>query len=105
MTDHFICGVQDCGCGTVILFQLDHFRIRIFFFKIQDIHDIRTPEFVDRLVIVTNYTQILILTGKKTYQLKLYRIRILILIHHDITESFLIILQHIRLCLKKLYRL
>ena len=37
-------------------------------------------------------------------RLKLCRIRILILIHHDITESFLIILQHILLCLKQLYR-
>ena len=37
------------------------------------------------------------------YQLKLGRIRILVLIHHDITETLLIIIQNIRAGLKQLH--
>ena len=61
------------------------------FFKVQDIINIRTAELIDRLVIITNDTQVLILSGKNTDQFKLCRIRILLLVHHNIAEAFLIV--------------
>ena len=74
-------------------------------FKIQYILNIGASEFVNGLVIISYYTQILILAGQNANQLKLYRIGILILIHHNITESLLVILQNVWLCLQKLHRL
>ena len=61
------------------------------FFKVQDIINIRTAELIDRLVIITNDTQVLILSCKNTDQFKLCRIRILILVHHNIAKTFLIV--------------
>ena len=40
------------------------------FFKVQDIINIRTAELIDRLVIITNDTQVLILSGKNTDQIE-----------------------------------
>ena len=42
---------------------------------------------------------------QKTDQLELDTVRVLILIHHNITESLLVCLQHIRAGFKKLYGL
>ena len=61
------------------------------FFKVQDIINIRTAELIDRLVVITNDTQVLILSRKNTDQFKLCRIRILILVHHNIAKAFLIV--------------
>ena len=61
------------------------------FFKVQAIINIRTADLIDSLVIITNDTQVLILSRKNTDQLKLCRLRILILVHHNIAEAFLIV--------------
>ena len=71
-----------------------------YFLKIQNITDICPTEFINRLIIISDYTQILIPGSKQTYQLKLHPVRILILIYHNIAESLLIIFQHIALCLE-----
>ena len=47
IADHGIGGIQDMAGRTVILFQADDLRPREHFFKVQDIPDIRPPEFID----------------------------------------------------------
>ena len=44
-----------------------------------------------------------VFSGKETYKLKLRRIGILILIHHDISESLSVIVQYLRMLLKEFY--
>ena len=105
IADHCICRIQNITCRTIILFQFDYCRIWKFLFKIQNIFNIRSPELINRLIIITNHTQISVFSRQKAHKLKLYGIRILILIYHNISKTFLIILQHIRLCLKQLNRL
>ena len=58
VADYGIGRIQDGGGGTVILLQLDYHRIRKFLFKVQDILDIGSPEFVDGLVVIPYHTQI-----------------------------------------------
>ena len=55
-------------------------------------------------VIITYHTDISVLLCQQIDQLKLYKVRVLVLVHHDIPEFILIIFQHIRVCLKKFYR-
>ena len=102
--DHSICRIQHILGRSVILLKPDHCCFRIVFFKIQYIADIGSPEFVDRLIIITNHTQIMSVSGKQPDQLKLGTVGILILIHHNIPKPVLVALQHIRAVLKKLYR-
>ncbi len=64
-------------------------------FKIQNIVDIRSPELVDRLIVITYNTKIAVFVRQQTDQLKLCRVGILILIHHNIAETILIRGKHL----------
>ena len=90
---------------TIILLQLDRPCIWKHALKIQDISDIRPPEFINRLVIISHHTQILIFGGKQADQPKLRRICILVFIHHNILKTLLICVQNIRIHLKQFHRL
>ena len=72
-------------------------------FKIQDICDIGPAEFIDRLIVVSYHAKIFIFGSQKAHQHKLCGIGILILIYHDITQTFLISLQDIRMIFEKFY--
>ena len=95
--------VQNILRRTVILLQFDDFGFRIHFFIIQDIPDIGSAELINGLIIVTYHAQIAVTVCQQPNQFKLGRIGILILIHHDIAESFLIILQYLGAGLEKLH--
>lgn len=57
--NHSVCGVQNILGGTVIFFQFNDFCLRILAFKIQDIINIGTAEFIDRLVIIADNAEIM----------------------------------------------
>ncbi len=103
--DHGVGRIQNDLRGPVILLQLDHTGFRIHFFKIQNIADIGAAELVDGLVVVSHHTEVSILIRQQPDQFKLRRIGILILVHHDVAESFLVIVQHLGIRLEKLHRL
>ncbi len=93
------CVVTDYGIGStqhilgraIVLLQLHHKSIRINLLIVQDVIDIGAAEFVDRLVIISHHTQVPVTGSQKTDQLELCRVGILILIYHDVAETFLII--------------
>ena len=58
--DHTVGSVKNILCASIVLLQLDHLRILKMLLEIQNIVDIRTSEFVDGLIIITDHTQILI---------------------------------------------
>ena len=62
--------------------------------------NIRPSEPVNGLVIITYHTQIPIFGCQKADQLKLSRIGILILIYHNISEPFLVVIQNLAVILK-----
>ena len=93
--NHRVGRIQNIFCGTVILFQLDHFGVRELFFKIKNIINIGTAEFINRLVIITDHTKVPVFPCQKADQTELDRIGILILIDHNVLKSFLIIIQNI----------
>ena len=97
--------IQDILRRTVVLFQFNDSCIWKNFLKIQNIFYICSPESVDGLIVVSHHTEILIFPRQNTHQLKLHRVCVLILVHHNITKTVLITLQHIRAALKELHRL
>ena len=56
---------------------------------------VRATEFVDGLIVITHHAKIVVFARQQTDQLKLRRIRILILIHHNIAETILIRGKHL----------
>ena len=91
MTNHTVGRIQDILGGAVILLEFDHRSIRKDPLKIQDIVNIGPPEFIDRLVVISDHTKILVFFCQKAHQLKLYRVGILIFIHQYIPKTLLII--------------
>mgnify|MGYP006956599917 CR=1 FL=1 len=71
--------------------------------QIQECFRYCSAEFVNRLIVVTYHTEIFISGCKNTYKFKLGRIGILILIHHNVTEPFLIRFQNLSAVLKQFY--
>ena len=63
--------------------------------------DIRTSELVNRLVIITDHTEIPVLCRQQTDKLELNRVRILILIHHNVLKTILVIIQYFRIGFEK----
>ena len=103
IADHCIGRIQNMTGGTVILLQLNDFCPRKCTFKIQDIADVGTTELINRLVIIAYHAEVFIFSGQKLNQTKLRRVGILVLIHHDIAETLLIIFQHIRIRLEQIH--
>ena len=60
---HTVRGIQNNLRGTVILLQFDNHSLRIHLFKVQNIADIGSTEFIDGLVIISHDTQIPIFIG------------------------------------------
>ena len=103
VADYFIGSFQNPFCGAVVLLKTDDFRLWKYLFKVQNIHNIGTAEFVDGLVIIADNTQILVAGGEKAEQCKLSRVRILVLIHKEKAEAFLILAKNFRFFLKQFY--
>ena len=103
ITDHPVGRIQNIFRRAVVLLQLDHPGVREFLLKIKYITDICPTEFINRLVIIPHNTEITIFARQQAYQLKLHGVCILILVHHDVAESFLIVLKHIGLSVQKLH--
>ena len=87
------------------MFQFNHLGIGKNLFIAQNISYISAPEFVDGLIVVAHHAQILIFGGQKADKLKLCSIGILVFIHHQIPEPFLVRLQHVGAGLEKFHGL
>ena len=66
------------------MFQFDDFDLRIEFFQIQKVADLSPAPAVNALIVITDHAKIPMLSGQQIDQLELGRVRILILVHHDI---------------------
>ena len=58
VADNGICCIQNILCRAIVLLKLYNLCLRIDCFKIQNIADIGTTEFVNGLIIITDHTQI-----------------------------------------------
>ena len=95
IADQRVCRVQDIAGRPVILFQPDGFRAGILLFKFQDIGNRRAPEFIDRLVVVADYADVLPPARKQRAEHILGMVGVLVFIHKDVTELTLVVFAHI----------
>ncbi len=95
--------LQDIGCGSVVLLQLDYLSIPEILLKFQDISDVRTSPLVDALVIVAYHAYVIMRLSQHLYESILDLVGILIFVHHYVSEPALIFQQHSFIFLKKLH--
>ena len=103
--NHRIGCVQNILRRPVILLQPNHIGIRIDLLKIQNIPDIRSAEFVNRLIVVSHDAEVSGACCQHPHNFELRLVGILVLIHHDVTEPVLIIPENILSGRKQLHRL
>ncbi len=95
MRDDSRCRAQDMRGRSVILFQPDDLRTRKVAFEPQDIFHLRAAPRIDRLVVVADAAQIAPLLRQQPQPQILDAVRVLIFVDHDVTETLLIVLQHL----------
>ena len=97
--------VQHVLGGPVVLLQAYDQGFGIDLLEVQNVVDIGAPEAVDGLVVVTDHAEVAVPGCQKTDQLELGVVGILVLIHHDIAEAVLVVLQHFRMGVEQVHGL
>ena len=95
--------VQNGHCRAIVLLQLDHFRIRVVAFEIEDIAHVGTAETVHTLVVIAHHAQVPVFRRQEMQQVILRHVRVLILVHHDIAPAVLIALENVRVTAEELH--
>ena len=88
------------ACRTVILFKPDYSRRRKITFKAEYVLKFCPPETINTLIIISNYTEVLMIIRKESDQSVLSGVRILIFIHQYISECFLIFITQLLILFK-----
>ena len=101
VSDDFISRLKDGLSRAIIFLKQDYLSFRIILFKVQDILHIGSPPAVDRLVSVSDHTDILKAGSQELDQLVLGMVGILIFVHMDILVALLVVGQDIRILIKK----
>ena len=101
--DHMIGRFKNGAGGPVILFKAYDLGLRPDLFKVKDIADVGSAEAVDRLIVISDDAQISSLSRQLADQHKLRRVGVLILIHHDKTETVAVHFQNVLVFIKQLH--
>ena len=101
MRNDRIRGGEDHLCRAIVLLQFDRPCLGIVLFKIHDIADIRAAPAIDGLIRVTYDTEVVMLLRQKFGEPVLRAVRVLILIHENISEPVLILFTDILMLLQK----
>ena len=101
VSDDFISRLKDGFSRAIIFLKQDYLSFWIILFKVQDILHIGSPPAIDRLVSISDYTDILKAGSQELDQLVLGMVSILILVYMDVLVTLLIVGQNIRILVKK----
>ncbi len=82
-----ICKVEYRLCAPEILLEFDDAASRKFVGKCHDILDCRSPEGIDRLRVVPDDHDILVLKSEQLYNFCLDLVGVLVFVHHDVFVS------------------
>ncbi len=94
MADQSGGGGQNVGGGTIVALQPYHFGVGKIFFKTQDVFDFGAAPRINRLVVIADAAQVAIFLAKQAQKQILGDVGVLILIDHDVSETFLILVQN-----------
>ena len=90
--DHRRGGSQDRLCRAVVLFQFDNFCAGIIFFKIEYVPDVGAAPTVDRLILIADHTDVVMVADDTFQHQVLDMVGVLVFIDHDIPEPIAITL-------------
>ena len=104
MLDDRIGCLQNGLGATVVLLKANDLGITVLIFKVQNIFDGRSAEFIDTLVIIADHADVVVSGRQQAHQQELGVVGILILIHHDVAEAVAVFFQNVRELLEQLDR-
>lgn len=99
-----VSSAEDVLGGTVVLLQFYHVGVGEIAFELQDVADGGAAPGVNGLVVITHHRQVSVPLGQKTEQHILGMVCVLVLVHQDVVELALVVLQHRRVLLKQARR-
>jgi hypothetical protein len=88
--------VKNCLRRTIILFEPNCFRVGKVVLKVENVSDVSPTPLVNRLVLVSNYRDVLLFLSQQTNQRELQRVCILILVNQDVAKFVVVLLAHLR---------
>ena len=101
VADDGIGRVEDGLGRAVVLLEPDDLGFWVLLLEAQNILDSGPPEAVDGLVVVAHHADVLILLGQQLDQHILGVVGVLILVHHDVAEFVLVVVQHVGVLLEE----
>ena len=100
--DNLVRRVEDGFCAAVILFKTDYLCVFEALLERENILNRSSTEFIDTLVVVSDYADILRLFSEHRNKLVLHLVGILVLVNHNVFKKVLIVFQHIGAGLEQL---
>ena len=88
-------GIEDRLAGPVVLIEHDHPGVGERPLELEQVAHLGTPEPVDALVGVADDTDVASGLPELYHQLVLREVRVLVLVHEDVLESLLVVLEHV----------
>ena len=89
---------------AIVLLELHHACLGEVLLEVEDVLDVRAAPAVDRLVVIAHDHKVLVLRGKQVRDLVLDVVRVLVLVHADVAEALLVLLEHLRTGAQQLER-
>ena len=102
--DDRVGGVEDGLGGSIVLVENDHAGVGVVLLEVGDVADVRAPEPVDRLVGVTDHTEVAMSGGELLDQHVLGAVGVLVLVDQDVAEPLLVLGQDVGKGAEKLDR-
>ncbi len=88
-------GVEDQLGGAVVLLELDHGRLRPVALEVEDVAQVRATPRIDRLVVITDHAQVVMLHRERPDPQVLRAVRVLVLVDMQEAPALLVLGQHV----------
>src|SRR5690606_4561388 len=88
---------------TVIPLEPHDLRTAELRLKVQDVPDIRPPERIDALIVITHHRDVSVRLRQQAQQKELDGVGVLILVHHDLPKPLPILIEDLRTALEELH--
>ena len=95
---------QDMARRAVVLLKTHHLGLGVVLLKVEDVLDVSAAPAVDGLVVVAHHHEVAVLGCQEVGDGVLGLVGVLILVHADLTEAFLIAVQHLGMLGEQLVR-
>ncbi len=86
LLDQLVRGAEDRVRRAVVLLERDDLRAREVLLELEDVADVRRPEAVNRLVLISHGAHVSVLAAEELQEAVLRVVRVLVLVDEDVAE-------------------